>query len=86
MQFDWLIVIFDKNHIIMGLKEIGQRIKARRKQLHITQPTLAELAAVSKNTIYKLERGTSNPSIKVLHQILEVLGMELAIQRKSIDV
>ncbi|MEN0005443.1 MAG: helix-turn-helix transcriptional regulator [Bacteroidota bacterium] len=69
----------------MLLESVGQTIKERRKQLHITQPTLAELAEVSKNTIYKLERGLANPSIKVLHQILEVLGMELAIQVKTVE-
>ena len=36
---------------------IGQTIKQPRKELGITQPDLAELASVSKNTLYKLERG-----------------------------
>lgn len=69
----------------MLLESIGQTIKKRRKQLEITQPVLAELADVSKNTIYKLERGTSNPSIKVLNQILEVLGLEIKVHVKSIE-
>ena len=66
----------------MLLKSIGNTIKIRRKELGITQPTLAELANVSKNTIYKLERGDNNPSIKVLNQLLDVLGMELSINVK----
>ena len=36
---------------------IGQTIKQTRKKLGITQSDLAELASVSKNTLYKLERG-----------------------------
>jgi transcriptional regulator with XRE-family HTH domain len=32
-------------------------IKTRRKELKITQPHLAELAGISTNTLYKLERG-----------------------------
>jgi len=67
----------------MLLKSLGKTIKNRRKELGITQPTLAELANVSKNTIYKLERGDNNPSIKVLNQLLEVLGLELSINVKQ---
>ena len=68
----------------MLLEEIGQIIKERRKVLRITQTTLAEIANVSKNTIYKLERGENNPSIKVLNKLLDVLGFELIIQVKQI--
>ncbi len=46
-----------KNHIIMIGSIIGQTIKQTRKKLGITQSDLAELASVSKNTLYKLERG-----------------------------
>ncbi len=68
----------------MLLKLIGKSIKERRKELGITQPLLADLADVSKNTIYKLERGTGNPSLKVLDKLLEVLGLELKVSVKKI--
>ena len=67
----------------MLLKFIGYSIKERRKELGITQPILAELADVSKNTIYKLERGTGNPSVKTLDKLLEVLGLELKVSVKN---
>ena len=63
----------------MLLESIGNSIKERRKELGITQPLLAEIADVSKNTIYKLERGTGNPSIRILDKLLEVLGLELKV-------
>lgn len=66
----------------MLVKEIGDAIKKRRKQLRITQPNLAELAEVSPNTIYKLERGQANPTIEIIGKIADVLGMELTIQIK----
>ena len=46
----------------------------------ITQPHLAELAKVSTNTLYKLERGKGNPSLDVLDKLAEVLGMELKLE------
>lgn len=67
----------------MLFKKIGQTIKTRRKELEITQTILAELAEVSKNTIYKLERGEGNTSIKTLRKLLEILGMEIKIEVKQ---
>ncbi len=67
----------------MLVKELGVAVKNRRKELKITQPHLAELADVSTNTLYKLERGQGNPSLEVLSKLAEVLGMELALTVKK---
>ena len=67
----------------MLVNTIGESIKNRRKELGITQPHLAELANVSTNTLYKLERGQGNPSLEVLNKLAEVLGMELKIEVKQ---
>lgn len=68
----------------MLVNNIGISIKSRRKELGITQPHLAELAQISINTLYKLERGQGNPSLDVLNKIGEVLGMELRLEIKKI--
>jgi transcriptional regulator with XRE-family HTH domain len=62
---------------------LGKTIKQRRKELGITQPHLAELAQVSTNTLYQLERGISNPSLLVLSKIADVLGLELRLVVKK---
>lgn len=67
----------------MLAKDLGESIKNRRKELGITQPHLAELANISTNTLYKLERGQSNPSLDVLNKLAEVLGMEFTLQIKK---
>lgn len=59
---------------------LGETIKKRRNELGITQPHLAELAGISTNSIYKLERGQSNPSLELLNKLLEVLGMEIKLE------
>lgn len=66
----------------MLVKRLGETIRNRRKELGITQPHLAELAKVSTNTLYKLERGQGNPSLEVLNKLTEVLGMELSFDVK----
>ncbi len=67
----------------MLVEHLGQIIKARRKELNITQPHLAELAQISTNTLYKLERGQGNPSLEVLNKLVEVLGMQLRLEVKK---
>lgn len=62
---------------------LGEAIRRRRKELGITQPRLAEIAGVSTNTLYKLERGQGNPSLDVLNKIADVLGMELRLEVKQ---
>lgn len=67
----------------MLVKDFGEAIKYRRKDLEITQPHLAELAQISINTLYKLEKGQGNPSLAVINKLAEVLGMELNFQVKK---
>ena len=63
--------------------KLGKAIKNRRKELKITQPHLAELAQISVNTLYKLEKGDGNPSMDVLNKLAEVLGMEITFEVKK---
>jgi y4mF family transcriptional regulator len=66
----------------MSIQYLGEYLKNRRKALGITQPHLAELAQISTNTLYKLERGQGNPSLEVLNKLTEVLGLELKLEVK----
>ncbi|MEM6398310.1 MAG: helix-turn-helix domain-containing protein [Bacteroidota bacterium] len=65
---------------------IGRDIKSRRSDLRITQPQLAKIAEVSVNTIYKIERGQGNPRLSSLVKLLDVLGLELGVQVKKLNV
>jgi len=63
--------------------KIGKSIKARRKALRVTQQQLAQLADVSVNTLYKIERGQANPTLETLDGIADVLGMEVCLKVKK---
>lgn len=67
----------------MSISELGKQIKARRSILRITQPDLSEMAGISINTLYKIERGQANPTIKVLNKIANILGMEIKLEVKQ---
>ncbi|MEY3845314.1 MAG: hypothetical protein RL293_1736 [Bacteroidota bacterium] len=67
----------------MLVKDLGEAIKDRRKELDITQPHLAELAEISINTLYKLEKGQGNPTVEVILKLANVLGMEFTFSVKK---
>lgn len=73
------------NQINSLLITIGNQIRLRRKELMITQPDLADIAGISINTLYKIERGQANPSIRVLGKILDVLGLEISVGVKQLN-
>lgn len=69
----------------MLVEEIGKKIKERRATFGITQPDLAEMSGISVNTLYKIETGQANPTVKVLNKIADILGMELIMTVKKPD-
>jgi transcriptional regulator with XRE-family HTH domain len=71
---------------MLSIKEIGKQIKERRNNLRVTQADLAELAGVSPNTLYKIERGQANPSVRILFKILDVLGLQIDLKVKDINL
>ncbi len=62
------------------MEQIGQTIKARRKELGVTQQEVADLAQVGINSLVAIERGKGNPSLKTLMRILDILGLELCLK------
>ena len=52
---------------------IGQRIKQRRKELHITQQEMAEHLDISNNHMSSIENGRQKPSLETLLQICDFL-------------
>ena len=64
---------------------MGQRIAARRKELKLTQETLAEKVGVSTSHIGEIERATSICSLAVIVNISIALEMNLDILIKGIN-
>lgn len=60
----------------MGL---GQKIKAKRKELRMPQEELAALSGVSERTLRNFERGKLSISLQKALDIAEVLGLELKL-------
>ncbi|MBO5798359.1 MAG: helix-turn-helix transcriptional regulator [Clostridia bacterium] len=54
---------------------IGERIRARRKQLGLTQAQLAEKLYITNKAVSKWETGEANPDLALLPRLAQVLGM-----------
>ena len=63
--------------------KIGRIIKARRKELNLELKDLQDYSEVNYASLSDIENGKSNPTVKTLEKILDVLGMELDIKVKS---
>jgi transcriptional regulator with XRE-family HTH domain len=67
----------------MNNQQIGKIIQERRDYLNLTQKDVAEMAGITFKSISEIELGIRNPSINTLNRILDVLGLELSVQIKS---
>ena len=67
----------------MNNKQIGEKIKERRKSLNVNQPTLAMLAGVGLNTLVSIERGAGNPKIETMIVVLDTLCLQINIGLKD---
>ena len=70
----------------MEKRKMGEVLKSRRVQLGISQLGLAEMSETNPRTIFQIEKGTGNPSLDTLNRILDVLGLEITISLKHLDI
>ena len=64
----------------IGLMNLDEIIKNRRKTLAISQQDLAEMAGIGLATLKDIERGKGNPSMATVSKIMVVLGMEIVFK------
>lgn len=66
-------------------KAMGQRIRAKRLEIGLTQEKLAEIAEISPSHIGEIERGTSICSLAVIVNLATILNMNLDTLIKGIN-
>ncbi|MDD5240685.1 MAG: helix-turn-helix transcriptional regulator [Sulfuricella sp.] len=59
-------------------KRLGGNIAVRRKALRLTQEQLAHRLEVEPETISRMERGMTAPSLKTLEKLGEILAVRMA--------
>ena len=68
---------------ITDSKSLGQTIRTRRKELNYTQSYLAEFTGLSVTFISDLERGKPTAEIEKTIRLINMLGMDLLIERRG---
>ena len=53
-----------------GLIELGERIRKYRREKHISQEALAELADISVNTVSRIEGGQTAMSVEIFARMV----------------
>ena len=61
----------------INYKEMGKRIKQKRKELNLTQEKLSEMLEISPTYISEIERGTEISSLATITKIANVLNLDL---------
>ena len=67
----------------MTLKELGQKIKERRKIMSMPQKQLANYTGLSVVTLSQIESGKANPSFETLNEIFHFLNLEILVVVKK---
>ena len=59
------------------MKEIGQRLKDLRKNLHLTQTQMADILEIKQSSIAKYEQGMTAPSVELLRKYADYFDVSL---------
>lgn len=66
-------------------RNIGEAIKAARKERNMTQEQLAELMGVKKAQVCRIERGC-NPTISTITRAFSALGMAVSLTCGNMNI
>ncbi len=69
----------------MNIEALGTTIRRRRRELGFDQASTAELAEISVHSLSDIESGKANPTLSTVNRVLDVLGLELAVQPRSLE-
>lgn len=61
-------------------KILGEQIRARRKDLNMTQADLSETVRIDRANISKIEGGRYNISVDIIGRIAEALKCEIKLE------
>lgn len=57
------------------MREVGENIRSRRREIGMTQVQLASAAQLGENTIQRIESGQAQPTVESLFRIAKALGV-----------
>ena len=67
---------------ILESSDLGAAIRSRRKELHYTQAYISEFTGLSISFISDVENGKPTVELEKVIQLLQILGMDLFVERR----
>ena len=67
------------------LFELGKVIKEKRLALNLRMDDVAKKANTTRATLWAIEKGTANCSVKTLFQVISVLGLEISLSNPDLQ-
>lgn len=64
-----------------ALLDLAEAVRARRRQLGLTQQETAELAGVATRTVHAVEAGKPTLRLDALLAVLTAVGLQLRLER-----
>lgn len=61
------------------MKELSEFVKARRKEVNLTQKEFAERAGVALTVVRKIEQGKTNLNMDKVNLVLSMFGHKLSV-------
>lgn len=62
--------------VSQGLIELGERIRKRRREVHLSQEAFAEKVGISVNTVSRVEGGQTAMSIEIFKKMVKILEVD----------
>jgi HTH-type transcriptional regulator / antitoxin HipB len=64
-------------------EQLGRAIRAMRRELHITQQTVADLTGVNRVVVGQLERDKSTVQLRIVLLVVQVLGIDIELRTRG---
>ena len=71
---------------MLNLEQIGKKISSKRKEMKMTQNTLAETLYVTHQAVSKWEKGKSVPSIEILYELTKLFNISIDYLLDDTDI
>jgi len=68
----------------MNTIDLGHALRARRRELGISQRDLSDLAGVALHTVSDVESGKGNPTLSTVVALLAPLGLKLDVRIREL--
>ena len=72
-----------EHHTLDSTAQLGELVRAVRKEQGLTQLDVAGLAGMSNRFVIDLERGKETLQMQKVLDVLALLGLEVVIRKKS---